>query len=135
LSGYEIPWDNLTVWRAVAMNLLAYTLWALLGVGFGVLIRSQLGATITAAALYLLSVPAALVVFAALAQVTKSEAVWNFIVVVPGVASSVMVASEPAQFGPEASMVTWWMGALVLIGYGAVAGVIGTLITRRRDIS
>ena len=29
----------------------------------------------------------------------------------------------------------WWVGALVLIGYGVVAGVIGTLITRKRDIS
>jgi hypothetical protein len=28
-----------------------------------------------------------------------------------------------------------WVGAVVLIGYGVVAGVIGTLITRRRDIS
>ncbi|HLU46402.1 MAG TPA: ABC transporter permease, partial [Natronosporangium sp.] len=29
----------------------------------------------------------------------------------------------------------WWVGALILLGYAAVAGVTGVLITRRRDIS
>src|SRR5690606_13914715 len=135
LRGYAIPWDSVTVWRAVAMNLLAYTLWAMLGVGLGVLIRSQLGATITAVALYLISVPAAFVVFAGLAQLVRNDAVWNFIVAVPGVASQVMVSSERLQFGPNESAVEWWMGALVLTAYGVVAGVIGTLVTRRRDIS
>lgn len=135
LRGYAIPWDNATVWRAVAMNLLAFTLWAMLGVGLGVLIRSQLGATITAAALYLISVPAAFAVFAGLAQLMRNDGVWNFIVAVPGVASQVMVSSETLQFGPGQSAVQWWVGALVLITYGVVAGVIGTLITRRRDIS
>ena len=41
------------VQRAILFNLLAYVLWAILGVGIGVLIRSQLGATITGAVLYL----------------------------------------------------------------------------------
>ena len=35
--------------RALLFNLLAYVLWAILGVGLGVLIRSQIGAVITAA--------------------------------------------------------------------------------------
>lgn len=135
LRGYGIPLDSPTVLRAIGMNVLAYTLWAVLGVGFGVLLRSQLGATITAAALYLISVPAALVLFSLLSQLIEYEGLWNFIVVVPGVASAVMVASEPPQFGPSTSGLAWWIGALVLIGYAAVAGVIGTLITRRRDIS
>jgi ABC-2 type transport system permease protein len=136
LTGYGVPWDSMTVWRAVAMNLLAYTVWAMLGVGLGVLIRSQLGATITAAALYLVSVPAAVLLFGAMAQLTHNDVFWNLIVLVPGVASSVMVASEPPQFGPDTSTVlTWWLGAVVLVGYAAVAGVIGTLITRQRDIS
>jgi len=28
-----------------------------------------------------------------------------------------------------------WVGAVVLIGYAIVAGVVGTMITKRRDIS
>jgi len=36
----------------------------------------------------------------------------------------------PGVFAP-----TWWAAALVLVGYAVVAGVLGTLITRKRDIS
>lgn len=136
LSGYDIPFANLNIWRAVAMNLLAYTLWAVLGVGLGVLIRSQLGATITAAVLYLIGLPSAVAVFGLIhAYLIHDDAIWNFIIAVPGVASMVMVSAEPPSFGPSGTGVQWWMGALVLIAYGVGAGVIGTLITRRRDVS
>jgi hypothetical protein len=136
LAGYEIPFTSVQLWRPVAMNLLAYIIWAVLGVGFGVLLRNQLGATITAAGLYLVGLPSALVVFGLIhAYLIHSDAIWNFIVAVPGVASMVMVSVEPPTFGPDGTGVPWWVGALVLIAYGVVAGAIGTLITRRRDIS
>ena len=136
LRGYDVPFTNPEVGRAVAMNLLAYALWAVLGIGFGVLIRSQLGATITAAGLYLVSLPSAVLVFGLIhANLIKNDAVWNFIVAVPGVASMVMVSAEPLRFGPEQDGIQWWIGALVLIAYGVLAGFVGTLITRRRDIS
>jgi ABC-2 type transport system permease protein len=52
-------------------------------------------------------------------------------VILPAVASQVMVTVGRAfEHAPPQ-----WVGALVLIGYGVVAGLIGTLITRRRDIS
>jgi len=41
------------VQRALLLNLLAYAIWTILGVGIGTLIPSQLGAVITAAVLYL----------------------------------------------------------------------------------
>jgi hypothetical protein len=47
----------------------------------------------------------------------------------------VMVSAEPIQFGPGDSGPAWWVGALVLVGYGVLAGAIGTMIMRRRDIS
>ena len=135
-KGFGFPLTDPVITRAVLMNLLAYVLWAILGVGFGVLIRSQLGATITTAGLYLISVPAALLVFGLIrAYLIQNDAVFNFIVLVPGVASMVMVSAEPIQFGPGANGPAWWVGALVLVGYSALAGVIGTLIMRKRDIS
>ena len=33
-------------------------------------------------------------------------------------------------YGPE-----WWVGALVLVGYGVVGGLLGSWLLRRRDIS
>jgi hypothetical protein len=42
-----------------------------------------------------------------------------------------MVSTEPIFSDPP----PWWVGALVLIGWGVVMGLIGTLITRKRDIA
>jgi ABC-type transport system involved in multi-copper enzyme maturation permease subunit len=136
LSDYSIPLTDWPVLRSVLMNILAYVIWAVLGVGLGVLIRSQLGATLTGAAAYLLSYPLAFAFFGLIRQfVIREDWVWSWIVSVPGVASQVMISAEPLQFGPNESGPQWWVGALVLVGYGILAGVVGTLITRKRDIS
>lgn len=128
--------DHWEVLRAIVFNLPAYCMWAVLGVGLGVLIRNQLGATLTGAGLYLIAGQVAQVVF---------FLVWNFLikedwviqsmVLLPSVASSVMISAERTRVIDEILLPPWWVGALVLIGYGVVAGVIGTLITRKRDIS
>lgn len=136
VKGQSIPLTDWPVLRSVLMNLLAYTIWAVLGVGLGVLIRSQLGATLTGAVAYLLSFPVAIALFALIRQfVIKEDWVFNLIVAVPGVASQIMISPEPLQLGSNTTGPTWWAGALVLVGYGVLAGVVGTLITRKRDIS
>jgi ABC-type transport system involved in multi-copper enzyme maturation permease subunit len=135
-QGYGIPFADATVIRAVLMNLLAFVIWAVLGVGLGVLIRSQLGATITGAVMYLVSWPVAAALFALLrTYVVKDDSIYNLVVVFPGVASSIMVAAEPVSVTFTVDAPPWWVGALVLLGYGVAAGLVGTLITRRRDIS
>ncbi len=136
LTDHGIPLTDWPVLRSVLMNLLAFVIWTVLGVGLGVLIRSQLGATLTGAALYLLSWPVAASFFGLIrAFVIKEDWVWNWIVSVPGVASMVMITPEPLSFGNDQGGPQWWVGGLVLLGYGVVAGVVGTLITRKRDIS
>jgi ABC-2 type transport system permease protein len=134
-EGHGVGLGEWPVTRSILMNLLAYAVWAVLGVGLGVLIRSQLGATLTGSALYLLSFPAAFAVFGLIrAFIIKQDWVWQWMVSVPGVASQIMISPIRPQLGPVTGP-PWWVGALVLIGYGLVAGVIGTLITRKRDIS
>jgi hypothetical protein len=49
----------------------------------------------------------------------------------PAIASTIMVSPEKVY--PEAA--PWWAGALVMVGWSLVAGVIGVLLNRRRDIS
>jgi ABC-2 type transport system permease protein len=134
-EGHGLGLGEWPVIRSILMNLLAYVVWAVLGVGLGVLIRSQLGATLTGSALYLLSFPAAFAVFGLIRTfIVKQDWVWQWMVVVPGVASQTMISPVRQQLGPITGP-PWWVGAVVLIGYGVVAGLIGTLITRKRDIS
>jgi ABC-2 type transport system permease protein len=118
------------------MNLVGYVAWAILGLSLGVLIRSQLGATITAALFYLLSFVAVFPVFGLLrAYVFKTDAVFDYIAILPGVASQVMIAPDRLDIGFGRIGPPWWVGALVLVAYATAASGLGTAIMRKRDIS
>ena len=134
LQGHAIPYSDPGILRAVGINLLAYALWSVLGVGLGVLMRGQLGATLVTTGVYL-SGYAALILFGLIRSLVPSDAVYDVAILVPSVASIVMLSPEELAFDADTFGPAWWVGALVLIGYGIAAGVIGTLITRRRDIS
>jgi ABC-2 type transport system permease protein len=117
------------VWRAIGLNLLAFMLWAVLGVGLGVLIRSQLAATLILAIVYTVGAAVVGIIFTLLAQ-NVAEWIGKLQVLVPTTASELMLSGTELPGNPPR-----WVGAVVLIGYAAVAGVVGTLITKRRDIS
>lgn len=121
--------DDGAVWRAIGLNGLAYLLWAIFGIGFGVLIRSQIGATVTAILLYLAGYIGAAIFFSTLAN-RFGDWIDNLQVLVPSLASQVMVAATELPGSPPQ-----WLGAVVMIGYAVVTGTVGTLIVRKRDIS
>ncbi|MFY1695595.1 MULTISPECIES: ABC transporter permease subunit [unclassified Solwaraspora] len=118
-----------TVWEAVGLNALAYLLWANFGVGFGVLIRSQLGATVSAILLYLGGYLGAAIILTTLAA-RFGDWINDLQLLVPSLASQLMVAGTDLPGSPPR-----WAGALILIGYALLTGIVGTMITRRRDIS
>jgi ABC-2 type transport system permease protein len=131
-EGFSSHIGDWEVTRAILLNLAAYAIWAVFGVGFGALIRSQIGATITATVLYLAGTLAASIAFQLIHSfLIKKDWVLTAQVIVPAVASSVMIS--PAK--PFAESPPQWVGAVVLIGYGVIAGLIGTLILRKRDVS
>ncbi|GAA3769266.1 ABC transporter permease [Micromonospora maritima] len=117
------------VWRAVALNGLAYLLWSVLGVGLGVLIRSQIGATVTGILLYLGGTIGAAIAIGLLAQ-RFGDWINQLQLLVPSLASGLMVSGAEIPGNPPR-----WAGAAVLIGYAVVTGAIGVLTIRRRDIS
>jgi ABC-2 type transport system permease protein len=117
------------VWRAIGLNALAFVLWAILGVGVGVLIRSQIAATLVLAITYVVGTSAIGLVFFLLSEYV-AEWFNNLQVLVPTSASQLMISGTELPGSPPR-----WVGALVLIGYAAVTGVLGTYLTKRRDIS
>jgi ABC-2 type transport system permease protein len=62
-EGYGTQLGHWGVIRAILLNLAAYAIWAVFGIGFGALIRSQLAATVAATVLYLVGASAASSVF------------------------------------------------------------------------
>jgi ABC-2 type transport system permease protein len=129
-AGHGSQLGEWGVTRALLLNLLAYVLWAIFGVGFGTLITNQLGAVITAAVLYLVGTQAASLIFFGLSIWLDNTDILQWQVIVPSIASQLMITGEKLPGSPSQ-----WVGAAVLIGYAVVTGTIGILLTRRRDIS
>ncbi|MEU4428381.1 ABC transporter permease [Actinoplanes sp. NPDC024001] len=115
------------VWEAIGLNALAFALWAILGVGCGVLIRNQLAATLILSTLYVLGTAVVTAVFFVLSDWISGLEKLDFLV--PTVASDLMISGSMLPEGPGRLT-----GVVVLITYAAVTGAVGTLITRRRDI-
>jgi ABC-2 type transport system permease protein len=131
-EGYGTQLGHWGVDRAILLNLAAYAIWAVFGVGFGALVRSQLGATVAATVLYLVGASAASSVFDLLhTYVVNKDWILTLQVIVPEVASAVMISPTKTFDQSPAE----WVGAAVLIAYGIVAGLVGTSVLRRRDIA
>jgi ABC-2 type transport system permease protein len=129
-AGHGSQLGEWGVTRAILLNLLAYVIWAIFGVGFGTLITNQLGAVITAAVLYLVGTQAAGLIFFGLSIWLDNTDILEWQVIVPSIASSLMISGAELPGSPPQ-----WVGAAVLIGYAVVTGTVGVLLTRRRDVS
>ncbi len=132
IEGFGNHLGDWTVQHAILVNLMVFALWGVFGVGIGVLIRSQLGATITSTVVYVAGTFLAGIIFTLIRYLwIKHDWVLTAQVILPAEAARVAVAATKAY--PQAA--PWWVGVLVLLGYGIVTGIVGTLIMRRRDIS
>jgi ABC-2 type transport system permease protein len=127
--NHDVGLGEPAVWRAIGLNALAFVLWGVLGVGAGVLIRSQIAATLVLAILYTVGTQVIGIIFFLL---TEYVAEWteNLQVLVPTVASQLMISGTELPGSPPR-----WVGALVLIGYAVATGALGTMLTKRRDVS
>lgn len=117
--------------RAVVMGLLAYVLWALFGLGLGAVLRSQVVAAIAAIAIYAGGFAAVELVVHLLNNAFHASWLLGLAVLAPAVASNVMIASGRAFQGAP----PWWVGALVLLGYGVALAGFGAAMIRRQDVS
>ena len=130
--GFSPSLGEWEVQRAILFNLLVFVLWSFIGVGFGALIRNQVGAVVTGTLLYLIGTQLAQAVFFLIREyVIHDDRVLTAMVVVPAVAAQVLVS--PTELYPESA--PYWVGAIVMVAYGVLAGAVGTLIMRTRDIS
>ena len=110
--------DNL---RVLAGAWGALVIYAVMGVGIGALLRNQVGA-IVGALVYLFVVEGIVI--------RAIPAIAPLFTWLPGGALQAMTATLDAT-----DLLDPWQGALLLIGYGLVAAVLGTLFAVRRDIT
>jgi ABC-2 type transport system permease protein len=97
----------------------ALVIYALIGVGIGALLRNQVGA-IVGGLVYLF------VVEPVIRSIPATSGAYKWM---PGGGLEAMTATFQ---GPD--LLGAWEGALLLVGYGLLAALLGTLIAVRRDV-
>lgn len=118
------------VFRTLALSLLVLGLWALIGLGAGILIPNQVAALLISVGVAWIVEPIAGVLLA----------LWSWgrehIVEYLPTAASQAIVNGVTQSGPNAApRLEWWAGALVLAAYAAVLAGFGSWRTVRSDIS
>ena len=108
--------DNI---RVVLTSGLVLVIYALIGVGIGALLKNQVGA-IVGALVYLF------VVEGLVRSIPATSGAYKWM---PGGAMEAMTATFQ---GPD--LLSAWQGGLLLVGYGLVAALVGTLIAVRRYV-
>jgi len=118
------------VGRTLLLSLLVLGLWALIGLGAGILIPNQVAALLIAIGVAWIVEPIA---GAILSFWDWGADVARFF---PSSATQAIVDGVNVGMGGEATnQLDWWGGALVLVVYAAVLAGIGSLLTMRKDIS
>ena len=129
LAGKPTGLDQADVWQTVGMGVLALTAWGLVGVGFGSAITNQIAVIVVLLGWTQLVEPLLRVAFGFFERL---QGVGRFL---PGAAGEAMAGASFYSATGAADLLSPWAGFAVLLGYAAVAGVIGWLITFRRDIA
>ena len=133
IGGIETMLWTATTWYHAGLSVLACTLWALVGVGLGTLLTSQVGVIIAVLAFNQLVEPL-LRLGLSLSSSTAPIAKFLPVAAAEATSGSPSIYSMSGMNGLADSLGIW-QGALVLAGYGLVMGVLGYLTRTRRDLS
>mgnify|MGYP000607286372 CR=1 FL=1 len=112
----ELNGDNLEVMLTSGLSLAIY---AIIGVGIGALLRNQVGA-IVGALVYLF------VIEQVIRSIPATSGAYKWM---PGGALEALTATFA---GPD--LLEPWQGGLLLLGYGLLAALVGTVFAVRRDV-
>jgi ABC-type transport system involved in multi-copper enzyme maturation permease subunit len=128
-QGYS-PFPSGGVFRTLALSLLVLGLWALIGLGVGILIPNQVAALLIAVAVAWIVEPIGGLLLS----------LWDFgrdhiAPYLPSAATQAMVNGVQQSGDNVAQPLSWWAGALVLAAYAAVLAGLGAWRTMRADIS
>jgi hypothetical protein len=114
--------------RTLALSLLVLGLWALIGLGVGILIPNQVAALLIGVGVAWIVEP--LLGLGLRAWEFGSEHIAPYL---PTQATNAVV--NAVQNSPDEVRLSWWAAAVTLALWAAVLSGIGTLLTVRRDVS
>lgn len=132
-TGNDAALADPETWLLAARAVLAMGLWAVVGVGVGSLIPSQIGSIIVVLAFTQFIEPI----------LRFGASIWEWTAQVgkflPGAASDALVGSSIytslGMSSAETQTLEWWQGGLVLLGLAIVLSIAGFLTSWRRDVT
>lgn len=134
LTGLDAELGSADTWALAGRVALAMALWAVIGVGLGALIPSQVAAIVVVIAFTQFLEP--------ILRMAPVVAEWTGDVVkfLPAAASDALVGASfytmfSATPSGTAATLEWWQGGLVLGGIATVLVVAGALTTWRKDVT
>lgn len=127
LRGFE-AFPGSEVYRTLALSLLVLGLWALIGLGIGILIPNQVAALLIGVGVAWIVEP--LVSFGLSFWTWGAE---HLVPYFPSQATTAVVDAVATQ--PNDSRLSWWAASLVLIAYAAVLSGLGIWRVNRQDIT
>jgi ABC-2 type transport system permease protein len=131
--GKSADFTSEDTWLLIARVILAMALWAVIGVGLGVLVPSQVAAIVIVLAFTQFIEP--------ILRLVSSFWDWTSGIgqFLPGAASDALVGSSiftaMGTGGGPVAVLDWWQGGLVLLGFAILAAAIGYLTSWRRDVT
>jgi hypothetical protein len=133
VSGLDPQLAAGDTWSLIGRVIVAMALWAVIGVGLGVLVPSQVAAIVIVLAFTQFLEPI-LRLGASLWEWTAH--LGNFL---PGAASDALVGSSiltaAGMGGSAVDPLEWWQGGLVLLAIALAAAFLGYLTTWRKDVT
>ena len=121
-KGVTIEWSKFGIPTILIGAFAVVAIYAVLGLGIGVLVRNQISAVIGALA-YLF------VVEGLISILPYVKDVYQYL---PGAAAAAVLQ---ASRNPNATLLNQWQGGLVLVGWGVLFAVLGWLVSIRRDVA
>lgn len=122
---------NGDVLASFGTSIVATVVWALIGFGFGMLVRNQIAAVLIAVAFGFLGQLILNIAFGLLGWTTAGK-------FIPGnLTTGMLVTGDPTGglSASESPYFAWWLCALILVGYAALLTVAGSILSNRKDIS
>lgn len=134
LAGTDTGLASSDTWLLAGRVLIAMALWAVIGVGLGALIPSQVAAIVVVIAFTQFLEP--------ILRLAPSVWEWTADVVkfLPGAASDALVGSNlftslAVEPGTTTAVLEWWQGGLVMLAIATVALIGGRFTSWRRDVT
>lgn len=130
IFGIDTQLGSSDTWVLVGRMILAFILWALVGIGVGTVVRNQVAAIVIVLAVTLFIEPIVRTVGGVV------DGFGDVVKWFPSAASDALVGKTIFATVSAAGTATleWWVGGLALLGYAVLFLVIGLFTTWRRDI-